>query len=480
MNLFFRISAILFLICLIAGSCRKSDFITDPSAKLTFSTDTVWFDTIFTGIGSATRYLMVKNLNKLPINISEIKLAKGINSKFRLNINGTSGNNQKDIVINANDSIFIFADVTIDPEIGDIIEYDQIRFKINGKYQIVHLSAIGKDVHLYRDSVINTQTWTNEKPYLIINSVALDENQQLTVEKGTHIYSHRGSSIFILGSLRVNGTYEEPVIFEGDRLNGHSSVFFTDTTDNYDDVAGQWNGIYLSNLSKNNYINYAEIKNAVNGVIVDSVGDEAYNQLEIHNSKLEHHSHAGLFALNSSVFATNCLLSDCGYYAIALTRGGNYEFYHCTIGNYWSGAGEEPSVYINNYFVNKQIVYVYPLTKAYFGNTIIWGNTATELNVEHYDVGEPINYMFENCILKIDPESILNTSDINHFKNNSINTDPLFNDYYNFDFTLKENSPAINTADFQISNLYPEFLNYDINLNNRFIGNSPDIGCYEF
>jgi hypothetical protein len=226
------------LILFATQSCRKVKFDESSNAFLTFSKDTLHFDTVFNGIGSATRYFIVYIKNDLPIKISDIRLLSGENSNFRINVNGTAAREFFDVEINGNDSIFIFADVTIDPQNDDVIEYDQIRFSTNGNEQIIHMLAYGQDIHLINDSVLETQTWTNDKPYVIYNSAAVDENEVLTIEQGTHIYSHRNSRIIVLGTLIVDGSFEEPVIFEGDRLNGNSSIFFeNDSLDNYDDVA---------------------------------------------------------------------------------------------------------------------------------------------------------------------------------------------------------------------------------------------------
>ena len=482
MKLFLKIISVTVIIVLIISSCRKNNFITDSNAKLEFSKDTVYFDTVFTGIGSAARYLIVYNRHDLPVNLSEIKIAKGIESNYRINVNGIPANELYDIEIGPNDSIFIFVDVNIDPSQDEMIEHDQILFYTNGNAQDVDLIAYGQDIHLINDSVVDTQVWTNDKPYVIYNSMALDENEILTVEQGVHLYFHRNSKMIILGTLIVNGTYEDPVIFEGDRLNGHSSIFFeNDSLDNYDDVPGQWDGIIFANISTNNYINYAVIKNAVTGMQVGSIGDEYLTQLSIHNSKIEHHSFAGILTITSSIFSTNCLFTDCGYYDIAITGGGRYEFYHCTIGNYWGGARTTPAVHISNYFSYDGTMYVSDLEKAYFGNCIIWGNTDTEIDVQEYtDQGIQFNYLFENSIVKIDPESEINTNDLNHFNNIILNNDPLFADHYEFDFMLSDQSPAVNAGNIDITNLYPSFLHLDLNNYNRMNSGVPDIGAYEY
>ena len=465
-------------------SCNKTKYYKDSNITLKFSKDTVIFDTIFSGIGSATRYFKVINPYNEAILISDIQLEKGTNSKYRLNINGTAGNSSKNIEIDAKDSIYIFADVTINTDNDDILETDKIVFNTGNNEQFVNLVAFGQDVHFFNDSVIQTQTWSNDKPYLIYNSVALDENQQLTVEAGTHIYSHRNSQIMILGTLTVNGTLENPVIFEADRLNGHSSIFDdifdNDTTDNYYDVAGQWGGIWLTKLSKNNEINYAVIKNAVTGIQVDSV-QNSNPQLSIHNSIIEHHSFAGIFAQISNIFATNCLIDDCGWYNIAITRGGNYNFLHCTIDNHWKGIRNHPAVFINNYYLYDGTAYVYNLENAYFGNCIIWGNKETESIADGYiEQGVLFNYQFDNCILKIDPESSINTNDITHYKNIILNADPIYKDYYEYNFMLENNSPAINHGKLSIPNLFPTYLNNDLNNISRINDSAPDIGCYEY
>jgi len=481
MKVIIKILISLILFFLIITSCNKNSFITDANAKLKFSKDTVMFDTVFNGVGSAVRYFIVKNPHKSPINISKIELYKGDLSKYRLNVNGTPENSVTDVEIAAEDSLFIFVDVHIDTNTDNIIEEDQVVFITNNNRQVVNLTAFGQNVHLIKDSVINTQTWVNEKPYLIINSMLLNENEVLNIEKGTKIYSHRNSRIIILGTLNVLGTYDEPVIFDADRLNGHSSIFFDNSsTDNYDNVAGQWGGIWLTKLSKNNYINFAEIKNAINGIKVDSIGDKEFYQLTIHNTKIEHHSYAGIFATQSSVFASNCLIVDCGNYNAALTRGGSYEFYHCTFGNFWNSPRQTPIIYFNNYFQYGGIDYIYSLENVYFANCIIWGNNKTEIGFDKHIASETFNYMFENSIIKIDSKSDIDISNIAHFKSNINNKNPLFTEYDIYDFTLQEGSPAINYGNINITNQYPSYLNLDLNNNTRTADMAPDCGCYEY
>ena len=109
---------IYFLFCFLiafTSQCRKQDILTHSNVTLSFSSDTILFDTLFTTIGSTTKYFKVYNSNNGKINISSIHLAQGTNSPFRINVNGDAGVLFENIEIEENDSIFIFVEVTIDP-----------------------------------------------------------------------------------------------------------------------------------------------------------------------------------------------------------------------------------------------------------------------------------------------------------------------------------------------------------------------------
>ena len=103
------LSALSLLFIITFTSCKKEvGFITDKNSKLNFSEDTVLFDTVFTTIGSTTRQIRVRNMNKQKINISSVRLQNGNSSMFTLNVDGTPGKSVSDVEILAQDSIYIF------------------------------------------------------------------------------------------------------------------------------------------------------------------------------------------------------------------------------------------------------------------------------------------------------------------------------------------------------------------------------------
>lgn len=132
-------------------SCRKDDFTTDSGAKLSFSTDTLLFDTVFTTMSSTTKRIKVYNKNSDNIIISDIRLQNGANSQFRINVDGLSGNQHSNIEIRSGDSIYIFLEVTIDPNsvLSPFVVEEQLLFSTNGNNQKVHLMAWGQNAHYF-------------------------------------------------------------------------------------------------------------------------------------------------------------------------------------------------------------------------------------------------------------------------------------------------------------------------------------------
>ncbi|HBS86522.1 MAG: hypothetical protein A2W91_20095 [Bacteroidetes bacterium GWF2_38_335] len=451
---------------LIISSCRKDEIITDSSAKLSFSTDTVMFDTVFTTIGSTTRQLKVYNPYDQPIKISNLFLAGGSESFYRLNINGKISTSLTNVEIAPDDSLFIFVEVNIDPTNmnNPMVVQDSIVFVTNGNRQDIDLVAYGQDVLLINGQFVGDTVWTNDKPVLVYNSMAVDSNCTLTIMQGAKVHFHKNSYLYVYptASLVVNGTLEEPVIFRGDRLD-HS----------FDDVPGQWGGIHLTQNSKNNVINYAEIINAVIGIRADSLDVSSPNPtLTITNSKIMNMSYAGILGAGSTILATNCVVYNCGFYAVALLYGGAYEFYHCTIFNYWSqGSRTTPSVILNNYFYSGGTYYVRHLVKATFGNCIIFGNQDDEIALDPYPGAGDFIYKFDYSLLKYTG----NVSDPVFFNNVYLNEYPEFADFTEYDFELDTLSFPKDKGSIDIGSLVP----LDFKGASRTSDTGPDLGAFE-
>ncbi len=458
---------LLLIILLTLAGCQKESFTDDPSVKLAFSVDTVMFDTVFTSIGTITYELMVYNPAKKDVLISSIIVAKGVDSYFRVNVDGSSGNSFEDIPLRAGDSMYIFVEATIDPlnMNNPMVVQDSLVFVTNGNIQDVDLVAWGQDVHIINGEILSSQTWINDKPYLIYNSMLVDTLETLTIDPGVRVYLHKGSSIYICGTLVVNGTLDEPVSFLGDRLD-----------EMYKDIPGQWGGMYFINGSSGNIINYAVIMNGVTGIHLGNFysGDPAPD-LQLTNTIIQHMTYAGLSTVGATISAYNCLIADCAYFTTILTTGGNYQFTQCTFANYWGWSTRTtPSLVLSNYYnFNDTAFFMGDLEQADFKNCIVYGNLENEIVLDEMEGAGEFVFYFDHVLMKVDTS--LHTSDPALFNKIWKNEDPGFISAYEHNYELDTLAFAQDIASPDIASAFP----VDILGVNRLQDAGPDLGTYE-
>jgi hypothetical protein len=455
-------------------SCEDEKYLSSADAKLSFSVDTVMFDTIFTTVGSFTQHLKIYNPYNQKMLISSIKLAKGTSSNFRLNINGISSNEVQNMEIAPMDSMYIFVEVTVDPNGQNLplIVKDSIEFVTNSNHQDIDLVAWGQDFKLVRGKIAKNTIWTSEKPYLVYSDAYVDSASSLTIQPGTKIYFHKQAGLHIEGKILAKGTVENPILFHGDRLES-----------GYANVPDQWDGISLYPGSKSNEFSNVEIKNANVGLMVGNVGSKKTADVKLNNVKIQNMAYAGIFAVQSDVTANNCLITNCGYYAVALLVSGSYEFNHSTIANFWHDAygfklRGTSSVYISNVLTisKDKKDYTGDITKADFSNCIITGNVSGMNELALKSTNEKaFNYQFIRCVIQLDKTDAFKNNQhyINCFK---IHRDSIFVDpYKKYNFELDSLSRAKDVADRNIAKLYPN----DLRGRSRFIDTGPDLGALE-
>ena len=447
------------IIALVFSSCKKNlDY--SLSGSLNFSTDTVKFDTVFATIGSATHNFLIKNTSSSPLQFNHVRLGGGNTSFFRINIDGRATNDYQNYKIAAHDSAFVFVEVTIDPNNKTLpfIITDSIMFENNSGRQKVILEAYGQNAHFLSDSVMNyNAVWDNKLPYVIHNSVLLTSGHTLTINEGTKIYSHRNSFIYIGGTLVVNGTKADPVIFTGDRLE---SI--------YASSPGQWAGIRFLPKSKDNNITHAIISNGAIGVEVDSLPHQSsLPNLTISKTIIRNMTSAGLVGYSSAIDGRNLLIYSCGQNTFYGDLGGSYTFIHCTFDNSNSTLSQRsPSVFLSNepYKDLKGNLYYIPLSSV-FTNCIIWGSLDDEVK-EYSDAHTAFSATFN--------KNIIRALKVPFDTSNLINKDPLFTDIYSDKYDLGKLSPAINTG---LHLTGTAFVKDDITDFARDA--QPDLGCYE-
>ena len=447
---------------LLLNSCRKDSFITSPDARVTISADTLKYDTVFVTTGSTYRSFTIFNDNDQKLRISSLKLLGGSSSVYKMNVDGIPGDQFSNIEINANDSLYVFAQVNVNPNVVNLpfILRDSIEINYNGKRRLVQLEAWGQNAHFYRDRVITTnETWNNDLPYVILGSLLINPNQALTINKGCRIYVHADAPIIVDGSLIVNGLKDtiDRVYFQGDRLD-----------EPYKNFPASWPGIFFRGTSKDNVLTYASIKNAFQGIGIIDPSPNANPKLILNECVIDNAYDAGIISINSSIRARNTQVSNCGK-NLFLVKGGDYQFTHCTVvtfGNRYIDH-KDPVLTLTN-FDNTSTA---SLT-ALFRNCIFWGEGGlvdNEVVVNKNGTGTfNVNFDYNLWKVQTPPANITSNQIIN-------NQTPIFDstdgskNYYSF--RLRTGSPAINKGT-------NAGVLTDLDGKPRPFG-LPDLGCFE-
>ncbi len=421
------------------SSCRKDSFITSGDARVTITADTLKFDTVFVTAGSTYRTFKIINENNQKLRLSSLKLMGGASSVYSMNVDGTPGTQFSNLEIEADDSLYVFVQVNVNPNAAaqPFILRDSIEVSYNGQNRLVQLEAWGQNAHFFRDKVVTAnETWNNDLPYVILGSLLINTNQTLTINKGCRIYVHANAPIVVDGTLQVNGLKDtaDRVYFQGDRLD-----------EPYKDYPASWAGIFLQTTSKDNVFTYAVIKNAYQGIGIQDPSPNANPKLVLNECIIDNAYDAGIISLNSSIRARNCLVSNCGK-NIFLAKGGDYQFTHCTMVTYANRFIDhrDPVLVVSNFIsVNNN-----PVTanlNAIFRNCIFWGeNGLVDDEVLVAKSGATVfNVNFDHGLWKVQANPA-NTTSTQMINNQSPQFDSVNTNRNYYDFRLKASSPAMN------------------------------------
>lgn len=466
-----------FAIGLMAG-CEADKITTSPDAKLSFSIDTLRFDTIFTSQGSTTKKIKIYNWSKNKVVISNITLNGEV---FKINVDGRKGSDFRDITVNAKDSIMVFVQLFIDPNDSKLpfIVRDSIVCLTNGNVQKVQLEAYGRNAKRFTNYTFTSDTTiTDAIAVLVKDTLWVPKSVKLTITNGATLYFCKNAVMMVDGTLVIQGERSRFVTLRGDR----SDYMNTSPPLNYDQASAQWGGIRFTSNSEANVFDFAEIRNSSIGIVVDSLnnGSEA---LKVTNSKITNSSGNLITSTANNIVLWNSLLCNAGGNILRI-NGGTLDVRHCTIANYYSytwGSRTAANIRLGNMTEFGTMI---PLLSGIY-NTIIYGGYNNEI-VYNKKEGEEDKcvYSFENCLIK------LAKSDVDeHYTDCVINQKPEFvfegwsedkrkQNPHLYDFHLRSTSAAIGKANKIISE--EPALMYDLDGNDRTLDDTSDIGCYEY
>lgn len=430
------------------AGCSDDDFSTSSSDQPNFSRDTLSFDTVITTVGSSTRQVMLYNRGDKPLMISSISLASGGTSGFMVNVDGSPGTEFQEVELRKKDSLYIFVEVKLPEQHSNEPQLvkDDLFVVTNGITQRLVLTAYGQDAVMMRGRTFEQDTTLRAgKPLVVYDSLCVAEGVTLTCEAGARLIFHSGAQLKVRGRLVANGTYQQKVIFRGDRMDRLFSYL------PYDLTPGQWEGIRFYPTSFGNKLTGVDIHSVNTAVVCDST-DRNELKLSLLNSVIQNAADYGLLFRSCRVEVLNSLIINSGRNLVYL-RDGDYCFLQTTIVNkYAFSARQGTTVYVSSAFKEGGGI---DSTRVSFINCIVPPRDKSTIGGN--DKGIVLSY--HSCVNDEENYVYLNKK----------------GDYrYNFHPTLK--NACINVAD----PYYAYQLPLDFNGYSRLSDGYPDAGCYEY
>lgn len=436
----------------------------DARLQLSFSTDTIQFDTIFSGgieqVRNITKRLIVSNPHERALEIASIALGKGNKSPYSLIVNGQEGKSQNKQLILGGDSLLILVSLQIPPKGNDMpfLVNDSIVFDINGNVQDVKLWAYGRDANFISKGTLTcNQVWGGKKPYLIQDTVWVRAGCTLTIDKGTQLFFNNHAALMVEGTLKALGDPEENITFSNSRLDIKNEI-------------GLWAGLRLLPGSTDNEIYFAVIRNAISGIVLNTPDTDTLPDLIIGHSKIENMTQYGIYALNSDLYVYNSLINTAYENVAKHEGGGNYTYEHCTLANYsiLGFNSQQPTVTFSDIATVEDSTERNPI-KVKLYNNIIWSGSSLPYQSDLSFYAEGSDYLLDqgyNLIRSTDENQRVNNNMIS-----SLFDFPKFVNVLRYDYHLDSLSPAINQG---------KQLEVSIDLEGKERDDTPDIGAYEY
>lgn len=387
-----RIFLCLAVILGLLTACSDDDsFTTSRNNLLTFATDTVKMDTVFSNVASSTYSLWVFNNSGDGLRIKTVRLRNANQTGFRVNVDGsyldnTAGSVATDLEVRKGDSIRVYIELTA-PEnhisVAQPVEDDLLFTLESGAEQRVHLQSYAWDAVSLRSLVVHNDTVIESNKPLVVygDGISVDSGAVLTI-RHTTLYFHDGAGMKIRGTLLTDS-----VVMRGDRLD-HMFSYLP-----YDRVSGQWLGLSFDTTSVGNVLKSTEIRNAMTAVLVQSRDTTAFhdapqltmNRCIVHNAKGD-----GVVSFGSRVVFSYCQLTNTLGDCLAI-NGGRADIDHCTLAQFYPLSAQRGAALYFNAAEGLQLE---------CSNSIVTGYNADVVMGEHPDTTYVSQYRFNNCLLR--------------------------------------------------------------------------------
>ena len=353
-----------FLILSALVACEDDDsFSSAGGLMLTFENDTLKMDTVFSKSSSSTYCFWVHNYNNKGLKLSSVRLSKGNQTGFRVNVDGSyldnsNGSIVNDLEIRRKDSILVFVELTpsdarqLEPR---LVEDDLVFSLESGTVQKVNLRAWAWDAERWDHLILQHDTTiTSVRPIIVYGPLTIASGVTLIL-KNTTLYFHDQAGIDVYGTLVTDSC-----LFRGDRLDRMFSYL------PYDRVSGQWSGIHFYETSTKNSLIDTEIRNSGDYAILCDSADYNANELRLDMLRCVVHNGEGMgiACRNANIRLQQCQITNMGGDCLAID-GGQVQIHRCTLAQFYPFDGNRGAAL---FFTN-----TLPLHQLFCDRSIITG-----------------------------------------------------------------------------------------------------------
>lgn len=382
-----------FWVLIFSVSCKGDDMdFSTPASSLRFSKDTLRLDTVYNQVRSETYALKVYNPEDKDVLIPQISLEGGAASPYRINIDGKAGTAFQNIPLRKKDSLFIFVEIAPKAVQKEALAQDRILFKTTPEPQAVTLLSVVEDAEFFLQSSTNANVlsentvWTDNKAKIIYGKLTVAPGKTLDIKAGTKVYFTKNSSLWLSkgASLNIDGDLKKEVILRGDRNDAL-----------YDTIPMNWKGIEAEEGAAIN-INYAKIFGGETALFMKSA------TARISNTIIHSFQDYGIKAIASNISASNLVMNSFGQAAVGLFKGGNADFQHCTLANFWNMRAPVPAtvLYASNEWQNTSGATETGPLSLLVKNSILYGEKDDAIVIKAAQ-NQTAAYLFESSILKM-------------------------------------------------------------------------------
>ena len=357
---------------------------------LTFGTDTLKMDTVFSRSASSTYGFWVYNHNSKGLRLSNVRLSRGNQTGFRVNVDGSyldnsNGSQVNNLEIRRNDSILVFVELTpsdarqLEPR---LVEDDLVFSLESGNVQKVNLRALAWDAERWDHLTIQRDTTiTSARPVIVFGPLTVASGVTLTL-KNTTLYFHGQAGIDVHGTLVTDSC-----LMRGDRLDRMFSYL------PYDRVSGQWGGLRFYKTSTRNVLTDTEIRNTGDyAIMCDSaaiVADEL--RLDLLRCTIHNGEGTGLASRNANVRLQACQISNMGGECVSIV-GGQAQIHRCTLAQFYPFDGNRGAALL---FTDSL-----PLQHLLCDSSIITGYAGDVVRGIRTDTTHVFEYQFMHSLLR--------------------------------------------------------------------------------